>query len=220
MTQQTASAEPAQETTSVDRRTPDATPSADHLKKIKPPSANPGSVYLGLLSGVALLALAAIALRDLIVKAGWVDGSGWLANAFGWFSRLTWQSWMWVPAVALVIVGLGVLWVAVKPRRTTHVQVYANTIWTRRVDLARRASAAARGVDGVETASTLVKRNKAKVSVGATDDDPGLPARVRDAVDDALAHTGRSLRVVVRTRVSTPPANHTPTTDPNPGGAS
>ncbi|MGX7693819.1 DUF6286 domain-containing protein [Gordonia polyisoprenivorans] len=165
--------------------------------KVFAPAAYPGAAIVGSLIGLLFLGLACVGIRDLIVYAGWIDGTRWTTNTADWITRSTWQDWMWPVAVICVIVGLWLVWLAVKPRRRTHVPLGDfEVMWTRRGDMARRASAALLTVPGVEHATTVVTRRRAKVTVTASG---GVDEQtMRDRVAEALAPVKHPPRVVIR----------------------
>ncbi|MGW0037384.1 DUF6286 domain-containing protein [Gordonia sp. NPDC003376] len=168
-------------------------------RKNTAPAAFPGAAIAGAVIGLLLLGLAAIGIRDHIVRFGWVDGTPWTENAARWVASSTWQTWMWAVAVALVIVGTWLLWLAVKPRHKTHVRLADHEVmWTRRGDLARRVSTVMRSVPGVAHASTVVHRRRVTTSV--TTEMPVDRKALETTARDAVSAVRRSPRVRVRTR--------------------
>ncbi|NMO02079.1 hypothetical protein HH308_12740 [Gordonia sp. TBRC 11910] len=163
------------------------------------PAANPSAILAGALIGLGLLGVAAIALRDLTVRAGWVTGSEWLRTVPRWTDRLTWQAWMWPAAIGLIVVGLAMVWLSIRPRRKEYDAVPAAAgLWTRPADIARRCSSVARTQPGVATASTVVGRRKVRVTVGSGG--PVDVIAVERAVKAELAQAGTQQRVSVRVR--------------------
>ena len=178
-------------------------------RKLKPPTATPGSVVITILFALVLLALAGIAIRDFIIEMKWISGTEWIAAASRWISSLSWQVWMWPAAVALIIVGLWFLIVSITPRPKTHfavdgvedVEGYSPSTWTRRVDVARRSSAVARDVRDVLEANTVVKKRKVKVSVLLSEDSPETRATITERVSAAIAPVAPGRTVKLKTRV-------------------
>ncbi|GAB2666489.1 hypothetical protein GCM10027169_30730 [Gordonia jinhuaensis] len=169
------------------------------MKSLKTPTALPSAVYYGTIIAIGFLALAAIAVHDLIIEAGWISGTEWYAAAFRWFGHISWSTWMWVAAIALVVVGLILVCSSLLLRRRTHVGIYDEWTWTRRGDLARRASAVARTVDSVHKAHTVVGRRRATVRIVTTD--AAASDEVSSKVTQALSGTVKPLKVTVKTRV-------------------
>ena len=165
--------------------------------KVHPPSSYPGAAILGSLLGLALLGVAAVGIRDHLVRFGWISGTPWTESAASWIERSTWQNWMWPAAVALVVVGLLFVWIAIKPRRKTHETMDRyGVMWTRRGDAARRCSAALMEVPGVAHATTVVRRRSAKAVV--TTSIPVDSELLRTTAIDALAPVRDSPRVKIR----------------------
>lgn len=166
-------------------------------ESVFPPAAMPVATWPGLIIGVALLALAVVAIRDLLVDLGWLSGSQWIVAALDWVADIGWADWMWAAAVVAILVGLYLLWLALKPRKRTHLSIAGyEVMWTRPVDLARRCSAAVSALPEVNHASTVVGGRTVKVSVVA---EPGVdPAEVTRVVDDVVAVVDQKLNTRVK----------------------
>ncbi|MFT3660441.1 MAG: DUF6286 domain-containing protein [Gordonia sp. (in: high G+C Gram-positive bacteria)] len=170
--------------------------------RVRAPAATPGAVIVGALLGLLLLVLAGIAIRDLVVRAGWVDGPEWLRGAAHWSTDVGWHGWTWAVAAALIAVGLGMVWSAVKPRRRNHLPVGASgVLWTLPRAVARRCSAAVADVPGVDRAVTLVGRRTVTVTVSGDPDvvDVESVTTTARAVLDGLGITSR---VTVKVRAT------------------
>ncbi|MGZ8177927.1 DUF6286 domain-containing protein [Williamsia sp. SKLECPSW1] len=191
---------------------------ASGLKKLVPPTATPGAVWITSLFAVALIALGGVAIRDICVDQKWISGSGWIAAASRWIADLSWQGWFWAVAIALIVVGLLLLWIAVKPRARTHIPLdgagtvdgYAPSTWTRKGDVARRASAVARQIAGVTKATSTVKRRRIITRITTTDEAPADADAVRDAVTAAITTVLPKHSVRVRTTTVRVPRSQTP----------
>ena len=202
--------------------TPEPGP-AKGLKKIVPPTATPGAVWITSLFALALIALGAIAIRDICIDQKWITGSQWIAAASRWISELSWQGWFWAVAIALIVVGLLLVWTAIRPRTKTHIALdgagtvdgYAPSTWTRKVDVARRASDVARQAKGVTKADSTVKRRKVITRITTSDEAPASADAVRDAITAAIAPVLPKHTVKVKTTVVTIPKSQTP---PPPSG--
>lgn len=165
--------------------------------KVFAPSSYPGAAIVGSLLGLGLLGLAAVGIRDHIVRFGWISGTPWTDSAADWIARSTWQDWMWPAAVGFIVVGLLFLWLALVPRRRTHETLDRyGVMWTRRGDAARQCSAAVMNVPGVEHATTIVRRRSAKV-IARTSTTVDAET-VRAAAVAALAPVRDSPKVKVR----------------------
>lgn len=136
--------------------------------EVASPSAFPGTAIAGGLLGLGMLAVCGVLIRDLLVRTGALSGDTWTHRAAASLSTQIWSEWMWVIPAGCVVVGLAGLWLAVKPRRITHLSLADYPVmWTRPVDLARRVSAAVSDLPGVRTAVTVVGRRTITVTVTA-----------------------------------------------------
>jgi hypothetical protein len=202
--------------------TPEPGP-ARGLKKIVPPTATPGAVWTTSLFALALIAVGAIAIRDICVDQKWITGSQWIAAASRWIAKLSWQGWFWAVAIALIVVGLLFVWTAIRPRSKTHIALdgagtvdgYSPSTWTRKVDVARRASAVARQAKGVTKADSTVKRRKVITRITSSDESPASADAVHDAITAAIAPVLPKHTVKVKTTVVKIPKSQTP---PPPSG--
>lgn len=177
---------------------------ATDSERVFPPAALPGAAIAGAALGLAFIALGAVAVRDIAVRANWLDGQAWSVTAAQWIADLQWQNWMWPAAVGAIVVGLVLLWIAVKPRRRTHLALAGGDgMWTRPGDVARRCSAAVSDLPGVLDADTVVTRRKLTCTVG-------VRSQVADRalIDSTVAAVAADLlsppRVVVRLRDRAP----------------
>ncbi|WP_439029290.1 DUF6286 domain-containing protein [Gordonia terrae] len=165
-----------------------------------PPAALPGAAIAGAALGLAFIALGAVAVRDIAVSAAWLDGRAFSLTAAEWIADLQWQNWMWPAAIGAIILGLVLLWIAVKPRRRTHLALSGDDgMWTRPGDVARRCSAAVSDLPGVLDADTVVTRRKLTCTVGVRTQiaDRALIESTATAVAAGLQS---SPKVVVRVR--------------------
>ncbi|MGV9796475.1 hypothetical protein ACWDTP_00290 [Mycobacterium sp. NPDC003449] len=95
-----------------------------------------GATVTGVLVALALVVVGAIALRDVAIRAGWVDGGPWIAAAAGWADDAQWDWWTWPVAVAAALIGLTLLVVALKPRRRSYLPV-GDGVWVPRGSVQR-----------------------------------------------------------------------------------
>ncbi|MFT4127339.1 MAG: DUF6286 domain-containing protein [Gordonia sp. (in: high G+C Gram-positive bacteria)] len=183
---------------------PSTTPAAGSGRR---PTHNPAATMVGVPLGVALLALAGVGIHDLLVRAGWVGGDEWLMLAAHDLAGLTWASWMWAGAAALALVGLWLVWLAVKPRSHSHLRLTDHeVVWTRPGDIARRTSAAICDLPGVTDASTAIGRRRARVTVkaGADVDRAVLDAVARETVAVLERPPQVRIRLITREPGGTP----------------
>lgn len=173
--------------------------STDDRRPSTRPAALPSAVPAGTVLALLLLVLAGLAIRDLAVRAGWLDGDEWLRGATHWGTGVGWQTWMWPVAVLVILIGLVLLWSAVRPRRHDYVGYGDSSgdgvIWTRPRDIARRCSAAAGALPGVDGAVTHYGRRRVTVTVAgeaAAIDTAAVTQAVEGVVD---RFGGRTVRV-------------------------
>lgn len=174
------------------------------------PKALPAAVWPGIVVGVGLLAAALIAAHDLVIRFGWLAGTAWTTQAASWLSELHWQDWMWPTAVGLILVGLVLLVLAGKPRHREYLHI-EGALYTRRGDIARRSSAAARALPGVDYANTVVGRRRIKVSAtvsslgdAGTDSSSAddAEATIHSAVEQATQAVRGTRQIAVKTQSS------------------
>ncbi|GAA3948828.1 hypothetical protein [Gordonia caeni] len=162
------------------------------------PTAFPGAAVAGGLFGLALLVLAGILVRDVLAGTGAISGDTWTNRAADGLGTATWQNWMWVIPAVCAVVGLAALWLALKPRRRTHVNLEAYpVVWTRRADLARRCSSAVAELPGVRDVTTVAGRRRTRVTVIA--DAPVDREQASEVATSAVAAAGPP-RVTVKIR--------------------
>ncbi|WP_430333806.1 DUF6286 domain-containing Asp23/Gls24 family envelope stress response protein [Rhodococcus sp. ACT016] len=170
------------------------------------PTAAPAAVPAAVAIAVGLLALAAVAARELLIARGAISGAPWLRNTFEWIGRLHWEQWLVPVSLAALVLGVLFVLLALAPRTRTHVPARigadAPAVWLRPVDVARMCSARAGTVAGVLSAHTTVDRRRATVHVVAAPDRPTGELRdvVADAVRDSLTVLDRPLKLRVRVR--------------------
>jgi len=163
------------------------------------PVAGAAVVWVGLLTAVALVLAGCVAIRELAVAVGLMDGASWLTRGFGRTVELEPSGWMLPVGIAAAVLGLLVLLLTYKRRRRTHHAVGPEgLVWLRSTDVARLASDSARRVDSVTAVSGKSKRKRVGLTV-TTFGEPGrVSTEVRDVVDSRLA----SISPVPRTRIA------------------
>ncbi|MBM7366142.1 hypothetical protein [Gordonia hydrophobica] len=163
------------------------------------PVAFPGAAVAGGLLAVLLLVGCGLLVRDLLAEAGVIDGDTWVHRAAVALGTQTWTTWMWAVPIGCAVIGLGTLWLALKPRRRTHVMMADHPIvWTRPVDVARRISAAVSDLPDVRHAVTVVGRRRIRVLVTATG--PVDSERVAQSAREAAGSAAVAHRIGVKIR--------------------
>lgn len=150
--------------------------------------------WWALLLSLALLALAAVFGREAWRVSTHSTVDSWTqpfidvmsADAQGSAAIAPWMLW---GGAAGIVVGLLMLYAALRPRRRTHVELASGAIsgWTRQVDIARRCSATARKVPGVGAARTTAGKKGIHLIINGDIEDENLATRVREVVNEELA---------------------------------
>ncbi len=165
----------------------------------KPPVAGASAVWVGVVGAVALILAGCVAIRELAVAVGLMDGTSWLTRAFGRTIELEPAGWMLPVGIAAAVVGLLVLLLTYKRRRRTHHAVGPDgLVWLRSTDVARLASESARHVDSVTAVSGKSKRKRVGLTVTTFGEPVRVSTDVQAVVDDRL----RSISPVPRTRIA------------------
>ena len=115
---------------------------------------------------------------------------------------MTFDGWMIPVAIVSIIVGLLLLFAALKPRRKTAVALTAETsVYIEPAGIARVAADAARSVPGVLDARASATRRSVTVRADVTGDDrSGLKKAIADQVRSALEPLATAPKTSVRTR--------------------
>ena len=164
--------------------------------------------WLAILLGLALIALACVAWRDVWISYTNSPQTLWSAPVFRLIGTPPLPMWMVWAGVASMVVGLIFFIIAVRPGRMTHVPVSsstedgATTMWIRNVDIARLVSGTTRRIPGVSTAQTRTTGNtkkglKVEITIAGDVDDPMLAQRVSDSAKHALKELGTKVDVSV-----------------------
>ncbi|MGW5194473.1 DUF6286 domain-containing protein [Kribbella sp. NPDC004138] len=165
----------------------------------KRPVAGPAVSVVGVLVALVLIGLGAAGIAEMLHAAGLLRGAvvpeDWSARTV----RLGPASWLRPAGAAVVVLGLLLLALTLKPRRRTHLAVDApaGIVWIRLVDAARLAADSAGRVDSVTGASVVAKRRRLRATVTTFGD----PARVREEVRTAVADRLSTLEPHPRVRI-------------------
>lgn len=149
------------------------------------PTARPAVAWIALLLALALVALAVVAVRDLLVALGQVAGDQWLAAVPGALDGLTASAAIATVGLAVGVVGLLLVVAALLPARRTHVAVDGDDgLWLTPGAVAALAASAADRADGVvATDVRRAGRRRAVVEVAARRD----PQAAREAARRQVA---------------------------------
>lgn len=136
------------------------------------PRTTPVAAVTGLLVAIALIALAVVGIHDLLVTQGWAGGQAWARGAIDGINHSTRADWVIPLAVLALLIGVLLLMVSVKPRRTTHQLMPDDDdsadVWMAPAALSQLAKAASEDVPGVLQADPKVSRRRIRVSLQTT----------------------------------------------------
>lgn len=136
------------------------------------PRANPAVRWITVVLGVLLIALSGVLVRELWFTSQDQPFTSWLLPVFNTMASSLIDATVVTIGIIITLVGLWLVITAFIPRARTHVRVDSPaSIWVRPVDIARKATNAARA----ETGSTTVrsKANRKKLTVEVDDDGTG-----------------------------------------------
>ncbi|MGV8973465.1 MAG: DUF6286 domain-containing protein [Rhodoglobus sp.] len=178
--------------------TTDAEARSEPLAAAKAP-VGPGLITaVGVLLALVVVGLGVVAILDALTTSGLVTGSGWIDSGLSTLDRLEPAPWMVPAGIVLVVVGIGALFIAVRPRPSTGIALTARTgVYLRPQDVARIARAASENVDAVTSATASATRRTVAVSVRATATDQ-VATDVQRAVAAALDALATAPRIRVR----------------------
>ncbi len=161
----------------------------------------PGVIsLLSLLAALALTALGVVAGHDALAWGGVVQGDPWTRLMVRALDARQASPWLVPIGVLLVLLGLWLLVVALRPRPRPATQLKAQTgVYLRTRDVARLSRGAAESVGGVLSADTRASRRAVDVTVHTTGDS-AIPAAVEEAVIRRLSALDRTPTVTVTTR--------------------
>lgn len=178
-----------------------------HAQTVSPrnavmPRAAAGASTVSVVLATLLIAAGAVGLRDAAVAAGWLTGQSWVAAAVDAVDGLAPAPWFLPVGIAVILAGMTLIGVAVKPRKKTSVPVQADTaVFTGFADIARIATATACDVPGVLDATSTATRRKVVVRCRVTGGDrAAIHNRVADSVAAGLQLLGTTPRIVIRLR--------------------
>lgn len=151
-----------------------------------PPKAAPGVVVAASVVALLPIALAVVAIHDLAVDQAWSSGTSWSQPTVRALDGLTPSTGLVVVSVAVGLVGLLLVWLAVKPARRTHLRTEGESdLWISRTALAALAQNTADRSTGVIAADAAPRRGRRiVVDVTTHDDRREVEDRVRTALRD------------------------------------
>lgn len=176
-------------------------------KAVRRPLGTLPALIPGIVLSVVAVGIGVVGVHDALVhwtrSGSWdllrVNGPTWTGAAIHWIEQLTPQLWMTFAGAALVLLGISLVVLALKPRRVRGVAVTSSTyMWVEQAGVGRLAVAAAAKVPGVRSARGSAGRRTVKVTVDAgSGDSQALATSVRDTVAVALTPLARTPRITV-----------------------
>ena len=152
----------------------------------KPPVGLGPLPFVGAVLALVVVALGVAGIRDALAAIGAVEGGPWIDSVVDTVDGWQPQFWLVPAGIALVLLGVWLILVALRPRSRTGVAVRAATgVFLRTGDVERLAARAASDVDGVLSARSSASHRKVEVRVAVTGG-ANTADRVRTAVQDAL----------------------------------
>lgn len=153
------------------------------------PRGNPAARWLAVLTSLLLLGLSGVAARDL-----WYHFYGderiadsWLGETWDFLGSFTADAAAATAGIALTLLGLLLVFFAFKPRPHGFIRVNSPvSMWTRPVDIARKATYTTRNDLGGEQVRTKATRKKVKVEVVDDGSGPALQERVTHSLNTEL----------------------------------
>ncbi|MEO8850815.1 MAG: hypothetical protein ABI360_03695 [Allobranchiibius sp.] len=144
----------------------------DALRAKNPPRATPAAAITGTIVAILFLALAVVGIHDLFVTQGWSDGSPWARAAIDGVDGARRADWVVPLAVVALLIGVFLLLLSVRPRRSTHRAVpereEAGDVWVAPGVLSALAKSAAEDAPGVLSADPRVSPRRIKVVLHTT----------------------------------------------------
>lgn len=156
---------------------------------------------LGVVWSLLLLALAVVAGHDVLVQVEAVSGSAWVQQALESVDGQQPVYWWVIVAVAVALLGLLLVYVALRPRPYQGRQLEAQTgVFLLDRGLRNLAEAVAEDTDGVDSASARTGARTVQVEVRglSPERDSGLEDRVSEALRSRLELLHDPPRVQVR----------------------
>lgn len=160
-----------------------ASPTGGRTLRAAPVPRRPAGVgIVGMILALVLLALGALAIYEAVVLLGWAGGEPPLTALLTDQAAVGRDTLVAVLAALAVLLGLLLLWTALKPGRRRGARVEAATgVWLTWADVERLARTTAARQDGVLSARARASRRRVDVAAEITS------GEVRPAVEAALA---------------------------------
>ncbi len=139
-----------------------------------PPKAAPVAALTAVIIAVLFIALAVVGVHDLAVTQKWATGTSWSRTVIDGTNGATRADWVIPLAVLALLIGLFLLFVSLRPRRSTHQYVPDEDdsvdVWITPGALTKMVKSAAEDAPGVLSAHPRVSTRAVRVSVGTIPD--------------------------------------------------
>lgn len=139
----------------------------DALTSKNPPRAAPAAAITGSVVAILFVAFAIVGIHDLFTTQGWADGASWARSAIDGVDGTTRADWVVPLAVLTLLLGLVLLGVSVRPRRSTYRAApdreEGGDVWVAPAVLAQLAKSAGEDAPDVLSASPKVSARRIKV---------------------------------------------------------
>ena len=136
------------------------------------PRRRPAATLPGVLLAVVLIGVAVVGVHDLLTAEGWTSGRPWLDTLTDKIDGQGPSDASTAIAVLVALVGLVLLWTALRPARRTHqaTPMEDGDVWISKRAVARLAEQAAQRTTGIESARVDVRRRRivVKATTGAS----------------------------------------------------
>lgn len=161
-------------------------------------------VVVGVIWSLFLIGVGVVAVRDALVHGDVVSADPWSGQALQSVDGRTAPGWLVTTAVLCLLLALWLIYVALNPRPRSEAPLQAQAgVFLTTTSLRRLATAAAKDVDGVDTATASASLRKVRVDAITTPDQvDAVQARVHEAVTERLSALSKPPRVRVSIRTT------------------
>ncbi|PRQ10937.1 hypothetical protein C1Y63_08720 [Corynebacterium sp. 13CS0277] len=167
--------------------TPDVPTFVREAPTPRPPAASPVARYIAILIGLLLVVGGVLAIREYWLFTDSGEGISLLKETLDHAGRASFEPWMFPTGIIGVMVGVLLLYLAVRPRTKTHRRLRGNVhVFVRPVDVARLCTAHAEKAPGVLKAHTVATQRTVTVSVTGDPSDATLQPRLEALLQPML----------------------------------
>ncbi|MFM6849175.1 MAG: DUF6286 domain-containing protein [Terrabacter sp.] len=158
-----------------------------------------GIALLGILLALLALVVGVLAVRDALAYAGVLDSQPLLHSLAARLQGMRPEVWVVVLGAVLALLGLALLFRALRPSAPKVIPVVADSgVYLRPRDVTRLVETVAEDVDGVLAVNASTTPRRVNLTIRSTGD-PGVAERTREAVSERLQPLATRPTVRVRT---------------------